>query len=48
MIVENWLRSPNVGNSNNTRNVNTDGNLNNNNANNGNGMAPDWVFARLK
>lgn len=36
-----WLRSPNVSNTNNTRNVNTDGSLNNNNANNTNGLAPD-------
>jgi len=30
--VQGWLRSPNVGNTNNTRNVNTSGTLNNNNA----------------
>lgn len=39
------LRSPNVGNSNNPRIVNTDGDLNNNNANNSNGLAPDWIFS---
>jgi hypothetical protein len=39
-----WLRTPNSGNSNNVRNVNTDGSLNNNNAFNGNnGLAPDWM-----
>ena len=38
-----WLRTPNSGNANNVRNVNTDGSLNNNNANNGNGVAPDCV-----
>ena len=37
-----WLRTPNSGNSNNARNVNTDGSRNNNNARNGNnGLAPD-------
>ncbi len=36
-----WLRSPNTGNSNNVRNVNTSGALNNNNANNSNGLVPD-------
>lgn len=42
-----WLRTPNSGNSNNVRNVNTDGSLNNNNAYNGNnGVAPDLVEAR--
>lgn len=35
-----WLRSPNVSNTNNTRNVNTSGALDNNNANNANGLAP--------
>lgn len=30
--IQGWLRSPNVGNTNNTRNVNTSGTLNNNNA----------------
>ena len=38
-----WLRSPNVGNANNIRNVNPSGALNNNNANNTNGVAPDCV-----
>lgn len=37
-----WLRSPNVGNTNNSRNVNTTGELNNNNANNTNGSAADY------
>lgn len=36
-----WLRSPNPGNANNVRNVNTSGALNNNNAYNGNALAPD-------
>ena len=37
-----WLRSPNVGNANNVRNVNAStGALNNNNANNSNAVAPD-------
>ena len=41
-----WLRSPNVGNANNVRNVNTSGALNNNNANNANALAPDCMKAR--
>ena len=36
-----WLRSPNPGNANNERNVNTSGAIDNNNAINGNGVAPD-------
>ncbi len=40
--VNQWLRSPNVGNANNVRNVNTSGALNNNNARNGNAVAPDY------
>ncbi|WP_365699059.1 DUF6273 domain-containing protein [Ruminococcus sp.] len=36
-----WLRTPNVGNANNVRNVNTSGALNNNNASNTYGLAPD-------
>ena len=35
------VRTPNYSNSNNVRNVNTDGTLNNNNAYNANGIAPD-------
>ena len=35
------FRSPNAGNGNNVRNVNTSGAINNNNANNSNGVAPD-------
>jgi hypothetical protein len=35
------LRSPNVGNANNVRNVNPSGALNNNNATNSNGVAQD-------
>lgn len=38
-----FLRSPNVGNTNNVRIVNTTGVLNNNNANNNNGFAPDYI-----
>lgn len=38
-----WLRSPNVGNSNNVYNVNSSGALNNNNANNANGCVPDRI-----
>ena len=38
-----YERSPNVGNGNNVRNVNTSGNINNNNANNSNGVAPDCM-----
>lgn len=41
-----WLRTPNVGNANNSRNVNTSGSLDNNNANNGNGASPDCEKAR--
>lgn len=43
----NWrLRSPNSGNANNVRNVNTDGSENNNNAYNGNvGVLPlRWIY----
>ena len=43
-----WLRSPNVSNSNNVRNVNTSGSLNNNNANNAYGVAPDCVYSQFK
>ena len=44
-----WLRTPNSGNSNNARNVNTDGSLSNNNAYNGNnGVAPDLVDCQTK
>lgn len=39
------IASPNVGNGNNVRNVNTDGNINNNNANNSSGVAPACVVA---
>ena len=43
-----WLRTPNTGNGNNVRNVNTDGSLSNNNANNSNGVLADCVpFPRL-
>ena len=35
-----WERSPNVGNTNNFWNVNTNGNNNNNNANNSYGVCP--------
>lgn len=38
-----YERSPNVGNGNNVRNINPDGNVNNNNANNSNGVAPDCM-----
>ena len=38
--------SPNVGNGNNVRNINTSGNVNNNNANNSNGVAPDCENSR--
>lgn len=48
ICVDWWLRSPNVTNSNNVRNVNTDGSLNNNNANNVNGVAPDCVESECK
>ena len=43
-----WLRSPNVSNANNARNVNTSGVVNNNNANNSIGLAPDCVYSQLK
>ena len=43
-----WLRSPNVGNSNNVYNVNSSGALNNNNANNANGLVPDCEIAGFK
>lgn len=36
-----WLRSPNPGNANNVRNVNTSGGMNNNNANNSYAAVPD-------
>ena len=36
-----WLRSPNPGNANNERIVNTSGEVNNNNANNSNGAVAD-------
>ncbi len=39
MIVQ--KQTPNVGNGNNVRNVNTEGQLNNNNANNTNGVVVD-------
>nr|DAK61873.1 MAG TPA: hypothetical protein [Caudoviricetes sp.] len=37
------MRTPNAGNGNNVRNVNTDGSLNNNNACNSNGVLADCV-----
>ena len=43
-----WLRSPNPGNANNTRNVNTSGALNNNNANNSLAVAPDCMDSRTE
>ena len=43
-----WLRSPNPGNANNVRNVNTSGAVNNNNVNNANGLSPDCVYSQLK
>ena len=43
-----WLRSPNPGNANNTRNVNTSGALNNNNANNSNAVAPDCMDSQTE
>ena len=42
------MRSPNPGNANNVRNVNTSGALNNNNAYNGNGAAADCGDSELK
>lgn len=42
------MRSPNPGNANNVRNVNTDGSLNNNNAINGNGAVADCENRELK
>ena len=41
LTIVRYVFTPNTGNGNNVRNVNTDGNLNNNNANNSNGVAPD-------
>lgn len=38
--------APNVGNGNNVRNINLDGNINNNNANNSNGVAPDCEISQ--
>ena len=43
-----WERTPNSGNANNVRLVNTDGTLNNNNANNANGLAPDCEIVRFE
>ena len=43
-----WLRSPNPGNANNVRNVNSDGSLNNNNAYNGNGAVADCEDGSIK
>ena len=43
-----WERTPNSGNANNVRLVNTDGSLNNNNANNANGLAPDCENVRFE
>lgn len=43
-----WLRSPNVDNTNNARNVNTDGSLNNNNASNSRGFAPDYFLSQFE
>lgn len=43
-----WLRSPNVNNTNNARNVNSDGSLNNNNASNSNGFAPDYFLSQIE
>ena len=42
------MRSPNTGNANNVRNVNTDGQVSNNNARNANAAAPDCVYSRLR
>ena len=42
------MRSPNPGNANNVRNVNTDGSLNNNNAINGNGAVADCENREIK
>ena len=41
------IRSPNVGNTNNVRNVNPSGDMKNNNAKNSNGFSPDCVYASL-
>ena len=41
-----WLRSPNVSNANNVRNVNSTGALDNNNAINAYGLAPDCVYCQ--
>ena len=43
-----WLRTPNSGNANNVRLVNSDGTMNNNNANNANGLAPDCEKVRFE
>ena len=43
-----WLRTPNSGNANNVRIVNSDGTVNNNNANNSNGFAPDCEKVRFE
>ncbi|MBQ9698236.1 MAG: hypothetical protein IJV46_06835 [Acidaminococcaceae bacterium] len=43
-----WLRSPNPGNANNVRIVNTSGAVNNNNANNSNAVAPDCMDSQTK
>lgn len=43
-----WLRSPNVDNANNVRNVNTSGELDNNNANESLRLAPDYITASLE
>ncbi|MEG0936142.1 MAG: DUF6273 domain-containing protein [Clostridia bacterium] len=43
-----WLRSPNSGNANNVRIVNSTGALNNNNAVNGNGVAADCGNVEIK
>ena len=43
-----WLRSPNPGNANNARIVNSSGAVNNNNANNSNAVAPDCMDGRTE
>jgi len=43
-----WLRSPNPGNANNARIVNSSGAVNNNNANNSNAVAPDCMDSRTE
>ena len=43
-----WLRSPNPGNANNPRIVNSSGAVNNNNANNSNAVAPDCMDSRTE